>query len=131
MSAANAVEALLVQFRDWWQSRGSLAGIAAHDLERIANDLGMSAADLEDMMTRGPQAADFLHERMRALGLSRADVERNAVGLMSDLERTCAHCSAKGACEKDLVSDPAKPDWKGYCPNVVSLESLARLKQQH
>ena len=34
----------------------------------------------------------------------------------------------KGVCEKDLAKHPDDPVWKSYYPNVVTLESLARLK---
>ena len=83
----------------------------------------MTSKDLEDLVARGPDAANLLYERMHALGLSRADVERAAHGLMRDLERTCACCNEKGICEKDLNKQPQDPSWKSYCPNAITLES--------
>jgi len=91
-------------------------------------ELGMTPEGLEDMVARGPDAANLLYERMRALGISRPDVEHAASGLMRDLERTCACCNEKGVCAKDLTKRPNDPGWKNYCPNAVSLESLMRLK---
>jgi hypothetical protein len=128
MPATNPVTAFLTQCRDWWHSNDGLANIDARDLERIAGDLGMQVAELESLMARGPGATEFLYERMHALGISRADVERTAAGLMLDLEKSCASCPDKVACEKDLVIDPSGPQWKRYCPNAISLESIARLK---
>ncbi len=128
MSTHAAVDALLARLRDWWRARNELAGIDQSELGRIAGELGMTAEDLEDLVARGPDAANLLYERMRALGISRADVERSAHGLMRDLERTCACCNEKGVCEKDLTKQPNDPGWKNYCPNAVSLEFLTRLK---
>ena len=128
MSTHAAVEALLSHLRDWWRARNELAGIDPTELGRVAAELGMTPEGLQDMVARGPDAANLLYERMRALGISRPDVEHAASGLMRDLERTCACCNEKGVCAKDLTKQPNDPGWKNYCPNAVSLESLMRLK---
>jgi hypothetical protein len=65
---------------------------------------------------------------MRALGITRADAERAARGLMRDLERTCSCCTDKSVCKKDLAVHPQDPGWKAYCPNAVSLESVQAMK---
>ena len=65
---------------------------------------------------------------MHALGISKADVDHAAQGVMRDLQKTCACCNEKGVCEKDLAKHPDDPGWKDYCPNAVTLESLAKLK---
>ena len=122
-----AAEHFLTRLREWWQ-RGGLAGIDREELQRMAREFGMSVPDLENLVARGPQAADLLHERMRALGIARADVEDVARGLMRDLERTCACCDGKDACGQDLAERPDDPAWKDYCPNATSLESVQRTK---
>jgi hypothetical protein len=128
MSARTAVENLLGRVHDWWRTSGELGSLDRHELDRIAHDLGMTSDDLQDLAARGPDAAHLLYERMRVLGLSKDDVERAAQGLMRDLERTCSCCAVKGECEQDLASRPGDPEWQRYCPNAVSLESLAKLK---
>jgi hypothetical protein len=105
-----------------------LAGIDQNELGRFAGELGMASKDLEELVARGPDAANLLYQRMQALGLSRANVEPAAHGLMRDLERTCACCHEKGSCEKDLHKQPQDCGWKSYCPNAITLESLTRLK---
>ena len=69
-----------------------------------------------------------LYERMRALGLSKADVEAAAQGVLRDLQRTCACCNEKSICERNLAQRPEAPVWMSYCPNAVTLEVLAKLK---
>jgi hypothetical protein len=98
------------------------------EIGRLAADLSMSTNTIRSLIARGPHAADLLYERMNALGISKADVDRAAQGIMRDLQRTCACCNEKGVCEKDLEERPDDPVWKSYCPNTVTLETLAKLK---
>jgi hypothetical protein len=128
MESHGAVETLLTRVRDWWRRQGELSYLDDKELARVAAELGMSANALEDLVERGPDAAHNLYERMRALGLSKTDVDAAAHGALRDLQRTCACCNEKGVCEKDLAKRPDDPNWKSYCPNAVTLEALAKLK---
>jgi hypothetical protein len=128
MESHGAVETLLTRVRDWWRRRNELGGLDDEELRRVAAELGMSTNTLEDLAKRGPDAAHNLYERMRALGLSKADVEAAAHGVLRDLQRTCACCNEKRVCERDLAERPADPVWRSYCPNAVTLEALAKLK---
>jgi hypothetical protein len=130
MSAHTAVETLLGRIRDWWHMNHELGTVDRHELDHIAQDLGMTGSELRDLAARGPDAAHLLYERMRALGISKEDVERAALGLMRDLERTCACCNDKGVCEQDLAKRPGDPKWQRYCPNAISLQSLTQLKDR-
>ena len=109
---------------DWWRRRSELGTLDRCELERIANDLGMTGSDLKELAARGPHAADQLHERMRLLGITRADVEQVAHGLMWDMERTCARCGQKRVCARDLARRPDDPSWGGYCPNAIALTAV-------
>lgn len=123
-----AADHFLNRLHEWWHRHGELRNVDRGELERIAGEFGMTARDLECLAARGPHAADLLHERMQALGIARADVERLAQGLMRDLERTCACCNDKRACKQDLSERPDDPAWKDYCPNAISLESIKGTK---
>jgi hypothetical protein len=130
--AANpaAVRHLLSRWREWWGYRTELDSMCREDIERVAHDLGIGGAELKSLAARGPGAADLLPERMHVLGLTKADVEHVALGLMRDLERTCAFCKDKGACERDLVDRPQSPAWSGYCPNAEMLTAVKVAKQR-
>jgi hypothetical protein len=123
-----AADHFLRRLREWWQRGSELASIDRTELQRMAGEFGMSVRDFEDLVERGPRAADLLRERMRALGIARADVDATARGLMHDLERTCACCHGKDACRQDLEQRPDDPAWKDHCPNAISLESVRRAK---
>src|SRR5262245_45043676 len=101
-----AVHHVLSHLRDWWRRRSELDTMDPEELGRIARDLGMTSPELKDLAARGPDAARLLYERMQVLGLTKADVEQVARGLMRDMERTCACCDEKGVCEKDLATRP-------------------------
>jgi hypothetical protein len=130
MESHGAVETLLTRVRDWWRRHNELSRLDDKELGRVAAELGMSTNALEDLVARGPEAADNLYERMRALGLSKSDVDAAAQDVMRDLQRTCACCNEKGTCEKDLAQRPDDPVWKRYCPNAYTLESFTKLKNR-
>ena len=128
---ATMVDALRRSFERWRDrllGSDGLQGCDRSELERIARELGMSAADLTALAAQGPGSADLLYRRMAVLGLDNADVERVSGALMQDLQRTCSCCDSRSTCAKELAAQPDADDWKAYCPNVVSLESLQKLK---
>lgn len=129
-SLLGVADRFLARWRDWWRARDELGSFDRQELERLAGEFGMSAQDLEDLTARGPGAADLLYERMHVLGITRADAERVARGLVGDLERTCSRCSDKGVCRKDLARHPEDPAWEAYCPNAAMLESIQSAKQR-
>lgn len=126
--ASTVAYRLLSRLRHWWQRRSELDTMDPDELERIANDLGMTGPEFRDLAARGPDAADLLHERMRALDLTKADVERVAPGLMRDLARICGCCNEKRVCQRDLAKRPDDPGWEGYCPNAVALTNVKAVK---
>jgi hypothetical protein len=123
-----AIAGRLTGLREWWRRRDQLGELDHQELERIARDVHMTAHDLESLAALGPDAADLLHERMRALDISRDDVETVARGLMQDLERTCSFCTGKDVCATDLAKRPDDLAWKGYCANATALESVKKIK---
>ena len=130
MTTQDVVGALLGRVRDWWRRQEELGTLDDKEIGRVAADLRISTGTLRDLVARGPDAAHLLYERMRALGISAADVHRTADGVMHDLQRTCAYCDEKDVCEWDLRERPDDPVWKSYCHNAVTLKSLTKLKVQ-
>jgi hypothetical protein len=125
--ASSAVHRLMARIAEWWR-RDDISGLPADEVDRVAHDLAMAPDMLREIAAKGPGAADLLYERMAALGVYRADVDRIAVGLMRDLERDCACCADKAACAEDLANRPHDPRWTGYCPNAATLQALERTR---
>jgi hypothetical protein len=126
----HAVGTLLARLRDWWRTQDELGLLDPKEMGRIAGDLGLSRDALKEIVARGPDAAHLVYERMQTLGISKADVDHAAHGVLRDLQRTCALCNDKAVCERDLARRPDDPAWKRYCPNAVTLQTLAALKAQ-
>lgn len=123
--AETATEAggLLERLSRWFSGRSELSMLPEDEVERMAQDLGMSASELRGVAAKGPHAADLLRVRMAALGLTPADIDRLAFGLMRDLQRDCACCASKDECREDLSHQPESPGWMAYCANAQVLES--------
>jgi len=127
MTTRNHIGALLNRVRDWWRRQEGLNALDDEAVGLVAADLGISANAIRDLVARGPKDANLLYERMRALGISKADVDHAANGVMRDLQRTCSCCNEKGVCDWDLAQRPDDPVWKGYCPNADALDFIRRL----
>ena len=128
MTTSDAVGALLHRVRDWWRRQGELNALGNNEIGRVAAELGITTDTLRDLVAGGPDAANLLFERMRALGISKAEVHKTAQGVMWDLERTCACCNKEGVCAKDLAKRPDDPVWQSYCPNAFTFDALLKLK---
>jgi hypothetical protein len=119
---------LLERLAGLFRSRSELDGLPGDDVERMAHDLGLSACVLRDVVAQGPHGADLLYDRLKAEGVSPADIDRIAFGLMRDLERDCACCASKAECAQDLDVQPTSPGWMAYCANAGTIEAVRRSK---
>jgi len=120
--------------RQWWQAWtgngpafANPSCSAESEVERIATDIGMSAAELRELARLGPQSADLLMNRMAALDLDRKEVEHVQPGTFRDLQRICTMCESHRQCARDLAHDSGNPKWEDYCPNVATLKALNAL----
>jgi hypothetical protein len=97
------------------------------EVERMAKDVGVSAAELRKLARRGPEAADFLLRRMAALDLDRNEVSRTEPRTFQDLQRVCTLCESRRRCARDLARVSADTEWESYCPNAATLKVLNAL----
>jgi hypothetical protein len=125
------VDSVLAAFSEWRRKRGKmresrqrLDQCDAHEVARIARDVGLSSHELQDMVKRGPDAAKLLLRRMAALHLSPDVVTKSEPAVMRDLQRLCSMCASKKRCQRALASNPDDPVWRRYCPNVGTLVAL-------
>jgi hypothetical protein len=124
------IEAISRWWRDWMRkgsASSELKCCGEGEVERIAKDVGVCAAELRRLMSRGPEAADLLLRRMAALDLDRNEVSRTEWRTFQDLRRVCALCESRRRCVRDLARDSADPAWRDYCPNAATLEALDAL----
>jgi superfamily II DNA helicase RecQ len=92
-------------------------------VERIANDLQLSPADLEELVRRAP-TADELPRLLEALGISAGDLARVEPIVGANLERVCALCESKRECNRDLASGASAEHYQEYCLNASKIAQL-------
>jgi hypothetical protein len=114
--------------RAWrrWVGAGEMADMeccAKPQLERMAQDIGVSIPELHRLSRLGPDAADLLPKRMAALGIDRAEVGRTEPAVLHDMQRVCALCEHHKRCAGDLTQG-RNGHWEDYCPNVATLKAL-------
>ncbi len=128
LSQGQSVQGLLQRLAHWWRCNNELSSLSAAELDRMSRDLGMTSAELQEIAAMGPESAELLHQRMEALGVTQADIDRLAFGLVRDLERDCSCCSSKDECRADLVHQPESPGWMAYCANAQTLEAARKMR---
>jgi hypothetical protein len=124
----NLVVDLLSQLMEagkfFWQRRATVDELAKCDtleVERIAQDLGISAADLCVLASRDQRAADLLNRRLETLRLDPTSVDP---AVMRDLQRCCSNCDNKILCAHELEDKPREATWPKYCPNEQTIAAL-------
>ena len=121
-------------FSKWWsdwrvrkRSLNELSQLkcyADEELERIANDAGVSVTEIHKLVSRGPEAANLLLRRMSSLNLESNEVAQIEPAAFKDLKKHCALCESRRRCAKDLALNSNDPAWEDYCPNAGTLKAL-------
>lgn len=106
------------------QDARDLAAVGDREVEQIAQDLGVSSAELYSFARSNAKGDDLLKNRMMALDVDCQEVARLAPEALHDLRRVCTSCSRRKRCARDLAHAPLDPSWKDYCPNVATLLAL-------
>ncbi len=123
------VEQLTHTFSDWLKHRQELnemRQLNTSEFDRIANDLRVSPADLNELVRHGPHAADELPKLLNALGIDQEALARVEPMVLHDMERVCALCAHKRECDRDLAAGTSPEHYKGYCLNAPTIEQLDR-----
>ncbi len=130
--SSSPIEAILQWMWDRSRSRtlNELQSCGEQEVERIAQDSGLSVAEFRMLACLGPNATDLLERRMAALGHDPIAVSAAVPQTFRDLQRICSYCESPRQCLRDLARDPANPAWKDYCPNAKMLMVL-HAKGQH
>jgi hypothetical protein len=125
--SVSVVERLTNTFSDWLKHRQELREMRqlnATEFDRIASDLRISPADLDELVRHGPHAADELPRLLKALGISEEDLARVEPMVLHDMERVCALCGSKRECDRDLAAGASAEHYREYCLNAPTIEEL-------
>ena len=129
VSSPSVFERLTHTFTDWLNHRRELNEMRQlnHDeFDRIAHDLQISPADLNELVNQGPHAADELPKLLAALGINANDLARVEPVVLHDMERVCALCNHKRECDHDLAAGTAAEHYQEYCLNESTIAGLRK-----
>jgi uncharacterized protein YjiS (DUF1127 family) len=124
------LEQLIGTFAGWLTHRRELNELRQLDqaeFERIAGDLQVSPHDLEELVNKGPRAADELKELLKTLGIDEAILAKTQPTVLRDMERVCALCQHKRDCDRDIETSTSAERYQTYCPNA---STIAQFKGQ-
>jgi len=119
---------LLSRAVDWlvargWRSR-EVSYLSVSDLNLLAMDLGVTRADLLDVLPRGPDKQRLMDRMMQARGLDPDRVRRMGGAMVRDMELTCSRCASSGRCRRDLEAGVAAASAPLYCGNTEVFDEL-------
>ncbi|HEY0331304.1 MAG TPA: hypothetical protein VGC77_19655 [Rhodopseudomonas sp.] len=121
------VDKLIEMFGDWLKHRQEISEMCQFDAAefgRIAHDLGVTTSDLDELVRQGPHKIDELPYLLKALGIDEDALARAQPLVLRDLERVCALCKHKSACDHDIADGTLKQHYESYCGNAVTLVAL-------
>jgi hypothetical protein len=127
------VEKLIDTFAAWLKHRRELnemRQLDRTDFERIADDLRVPSAALDEMVRLGPHASDELPVMLKALGIDEQALSRAHPLVLRDMERVCAHCRDKVRCHRDLAHGTAPEHYRDYCLNAPTIDTLVERSGQ-
>ena len=118
------VESAINLFGNWLRHQREmreLREIDSGDFARIAQDLGVTPAELDTLARRGPHASDELPKLLKSLGIDEATLSRTQPLLQRDMIRVCASCRQKARCDHDLDAGTSAQHYAEYCPNAPAI----------
>jgi uncharacterized protein YjiS (DUF1127 family) len=121
------VENAINLFGDWLKHRQEmreLREIDSGDFARIARDLCVSPAELDEVVRQGPHASDELPRLLKSLGIDETTLSRRQPVLQRDMMRVCASCRQKTLCNHDLDAGILAQRYEEYCPNAPAVGEL-------
>jgi uncharacterized protein YjiS (DUF1127 family) len=121
---------LLSRAFDWMKTRTSrdneLAAMSHMDLQYLAADLGITEADVRDVVPRVTDHSDLMNKMMRARGLDPDAVRRSFSAVVRDMEVTCARCRDSRICRRELESGTAAMYCHDFCANAAAMDELRK-----
>ena len=128
--SASTDSSLLSRAFDWIKTRASrdneIAAMSRADLHYLAADLGITEADLRDVVPKVTDHSELMDQMMRARGLDPEAVRRSFSALVRDMEVTCARCRDSRVCRRELESGTAATYCHDFCANAEAMDYLRK-----
>jgi transcriptional regulator with XRE-family HTH domain len=134
-TASATVDGVFGAIADWVRKFRSHAGnddtfgqCSAEEVKQIANDIGISPAELRGIARKEPGSADLLQKMLVALGVAPETLIKHDPAVMRDLQRLCVSCTHKSRCQHELALGEAAERFHEFCPNAYTLDALLERK---
>lgn len=115
---------IVARIRDRARRGQELANLTQADLDSMASDLGITQADLLDVLPRAADDSRLMDRMMEARGLDPVAIRHNLGALVRDMELICTRCGAAARCRCDLRNDTAEEHCHEYCGNAEAMDEL-------
>lgn len=113
---------------DWVKARvardNELAAMSRADLGHLAADLGVSEADLIEVLPMVTDHSDLMDRMMRVRGLDPAEVRQSFATLVRSMEVACARCPDVAHCRRELAAGTAAAHYHEFCVNTEAMDDL-------
>lgn len=113
---------------DWLRQRlargEEMAGFSQSDLQYMASDLGVTQADLVDVLPRRADNSLLMDQMIEARGLDPQAVRAAFATLVRDMELVCTRCQSTGRCHRDLMAGIADENCHEYCENAETIDDM-------
>ena len=123
-AALSRLRSRLERVLDNRRSRAELEACPPSERHRIAQDVGLSDADLQSLNCSHPGPSELMPRRLEQLGLDPAYMKHARTAAYRDLERVCATCKAWRRCARDLSRGDVQVGMGSYCLNAPTIDAL-------
>jgi len=124
ISPLRAIANWVKRYREVAGLRAELSHFGPEDVAATARDIGVSLEELRFAVEKGPHAADELARLLKALGVDPDKLAHADPATMRNLQKVCLACEVKGHCRHELATGSAARNYRGYCPNAITLDQM-------
>jgi hypothetical protein len=120
----NSIADWVTRYREILGRTNDLGQCSRDQVMQIAKDLGVSAIELREIVSKGPHAGDLVQKMLIALDVDPQALAKNNPLIMRDLQRLCINCDDKKRCANELAMGTAVEHFHEFCPNAMTLDAL-------
>lgn len=128
------LDVLVARWRNYQESVAGIREIEACGPEmvaRMAGELGMTAAELEQVVAHGAGADRLMARMIEAFGLDGKKLQHDDPAMVRDMSILCSRCETKGRCVHELDAGTAALHAEEFCPNAKTFELLVAETAMH
>jgi len=122
-SISSFLSGLLDRVRCAVARRNEMQRLDSQEIEAIARELNLSAAELGALAFTNSGSLNSLDTRLVHAGFSQETLAASHGDVLRDLRRVCGQCPSKARCARDLARERQATPSK-YCPNEQTLRAL-------